>query len=144
MENPLEKSLGFQLSIAARSMKRALEVKLAEHDITSSQYIVLEILWKYNGISLGDLGKALNFDNPTITGIINRMARSKLIRRSRDRHDRRVVKVFLTPKSRELQSILPKLADAVNNAATDDFNKSEKKAVIDMAIRIRSNVNNNS
>jgi len=107
LENPLNNSLGFQLVIAARSMKHALEIKLAEYGITSSQYAVLELLWKSNGISLSDLGKALYFDNPTITGIINRMARAKLVRRTRNRNDRRVIKVYLTPKARELQSILP-------------------------------------
>ena len=94
----MDNSLGFQMVVAARSMKRALEIKLNEYSITSSQYTVLEILWKHNGLSLTDLGRLLYFDNPTITGIINRMARAKLVRRIRDRNDRRVVKVHLTPK----------------------------------------------
>ncbi len=144
MKNPLDKSLGFQLSVAARAMKRTLEVKLAEHNITSSQYVVLEILWKNNGISLTDLGKELSFDNPTMTGIINRMARAKLVKRNRDRNDRRVVKVFLTPKGNELQSILPKLADNVNKTAMSDFDKNEKKYVIDFAKRVTINLKNNS
>ena len=108
------------------------------------QYVVLEILWKYNVISLSDLGKLLNFDNPTITGIINRMARSKLLRRSRDRTDRRVVKVLLTPKGQELQTILPKLADSVNKSAMSDFTKDEKKLIIELSKRIHCNLKNNS
>ena len=143
MENPLNNSLGFQLVIAARSMKHALEIKLAEYGITSSQYAVLELLWKSNGISLSDLGKALYFDNPTITGIINRMARAKLVRRTRNRNDRRVIKVYLTPKGRELQSILPKLADAVNKQAVENFQKDEKDAILDLARRIHNNIKNN-
>ena len=143
MENPLDSSLGFQLVVSARSMKHALEIKLAEYGITSSQYAVLELLWKSNGISLSDLGKALYFDNPTITGIINRMARAKLVRRTRDRNDRRVIKVYLTPKGRELQSILPKLADAVNKQAVENFQKDEKKAILDLARRIHNNIKNN-
>lgn len=143
MENPLNNSLGFQLVIVARSMKHALEIKLAEYGITSSQYAVLELLWKSNGISLSDLGKALYFDNPTITGIINRMARAKLVRRKRNRNDRRVIKVYLTPKGRELQSILPKLADAVNKQAVENFQKNEKDAILDLATRIHNNIKNN-
>lgn len=143
MENPLNNSLGFQLVVAARSMKHALEIKLAEYGITSSQYAVLELLWKSNGISLSDLGKALYFDNPTITGIINRMARAKLLRRTRNRNDRRVIKVYLTPKGRELQSILPKLADAVNKQAVENFQKDEKEAILDLARRVHNNIKNN-
>ena len=129
--------------VAARSMKRALEIKLNENGITSSQYTVLEILWKHNGISLTDLGKLLYFDNPTITGIINRMARAKLVRRMRDRNDRRVIKVYLTQKGLELQSILPKLARTVNKKAVENFEESEKKAILNLTKRLHENLMNN-
>jgi len=130
------------MAVAARSMKRALEVKLSEHGVTSSQYVVLEILWHHNGLSLTDLGKILYFDNPTITGIINRMSRAKLVRRRRDRHDRRVIKVFLEQKGRELYSSLPLLASEVNMHAVEGFSRDEKKAVLELAKRVHFNVMN--
>ncbi|MFC1563692.1 MarR family winged helix-turn-helix transcriptional regulator [candidate division KSB1 bacterium] len=144
MENPLNNSLGFQMVVAARSMKHALETRLAEHGITSSQYVVLEYLWKYSGTSLTDLGKAMHFDGPTITGIINRMARSKLIRRARDRKDRRVIKVHITPKAKELQSVLRKLAEEVNRKAVMNFTKEEKKQILELAKNVHFNLKNNN
>ena len=129
--------------VTARVMKRALEVKLNENGITSSQYTVLEILWKHNGLSLTDLGKLLHFDNPTITGIINRMARAKLVKRMRDRNDRRVIKVLLTQKGSELQSILPKLAKAVNKKAVENFQEDEKEAILNLTKRLRENLTSN-
>ena len=140
LENPLDNNLGFQIVIAARSMKRTLEIRLNEYGITSSQYTVLEILRKYNGLSLSDLGRLLHFDNPTITGIIHRMARAKLVRRTRDRNDRRVIKVYLTPQGCELQSNLPKLAKSVNAKAVENFQKSEKKAILDLTKRLHKNL----
>ena len=142
MENPLDNSLGFQMVIAARSMKRALEIKLQENGLTSSQYTVLEVLWNHNGLSLSDLGKLLYFDNPTITGIINRMARAKLVRRARNRNDRRVIKVYLTQKGWELQSVLPKLAETVNDLAVEDFKDSEKKHILKLTKRLHQNLLN--
>lgn len=129
--------------VAARTMKRALEIKLSEYNITSSQYSVLEILGKYNGISLTELGKLLYFDNPTITGIINRMARAKLLRRQRDRTDRRVIKLYLTPKGLELQAKLPRLAKNVNQEAVKNFSECEKETILEQLKRInQSSVNN--
>jgi DNA-binding MarR family transcriptional regulator len=142
MENPLENSLGFQMVIAARSMKRALEIKLHESGLTSSQYTVLEVLWNNNGLSLTDLGKILHFDNPTITGIINRMARAKLVRRARNRQDRRVIKVYLTQKGWKLQSVLPKLAEAVNELAVEDFKENEKENILKLTKRLHNNLRN--
>jgi len=139
LENPLENSLGFQMVVAARSMKRALEIKLNEYNITSSQYTVLELLCRYNGLSLTDLGKALHFDNSTVTGIIDRMARAKLIRRSRNRNDRRIVKLYSTPKGRELQSIITKLAEKVNMKAVENFTEDEKNEILKLTKRIHKN-----
>jgi len=129
--------------IAARSMKHTLEVMLSEYGVTSSQYTVLELLWKYNGLSLTELGKALSFDNPTITGIINRMARAKLVRRSRGRNDRRVIKIFLTQKGWDLQALLPKMAAAVNRQAVENFRDEEKTVILDLTKRIHANLKNN-
>jgi DNA-binding MarR family transcriptional regulator len=124
-------------------MKRALEIKLSKYGITSSQYTVLEVLGKYNGLSLTELGRLLYFDNPTITGIINRMARAKLLRRRRDTNDRRVIKVYLTPIGWELQSKLPKIAKKVNQKAVENFKDSEKQAILELSKRIHKNLINN-
>ena len=129
--------------VAARNMKRALELKLSKYSITSSQYSVLEILGKYNGISLTELGKLLYFDNPTITGIINRMARAKLLRRNRDRNDRRVIKVYLTQKGWELQSKLPKIAKDVNEKAVENFCENEKETILDFLKCLNNSTTNN-
>ena len=143
LDNPLDNSLGFRMAVAARSMKRSLEIKLSEYGITSSQYTVLEILWKHNSLSLSDLGKLLYFDNPTITGIIDRMEEAKLVKRRRDKNDRRVIQVHLTEKGLDLQPILPKIAKAVNKKAVDNFKKSEKTRLLDFTKRLHKNLLNN-
>ena len=130
--------------ITARSMKRALDLKLHKYNITSSQYTVLEVLGKYNGLSLTELGNLLHFDKPTITGIIDRMARAKLIRRRRNRNDRRVIQVYLTPKGCELQPELSKIANSVNEKAVDNFNLSDKKAILNLTKQIYKNSTNDN
>jgi DNA-binding MarR family transcriptional regulator len=60
----------------------------------------------------------------------------------RDRNDRRVIKVHLTPKGWELQSVLPKLAEAVNKRAVDNFEKSEREAILNLTKRIHRNLTN--
>jgi DNA-binding MarR family transcriptional regulator len=143
LDNPLDNSLGFRMAVAARSMKRSLEIKLNEYGITSSQYTVLEVLWKHNGLSLSDLGKLLYFDNPTITGIIDRMEEANFVRRRRDKNNRRVIKVHLTQKGLDLKSVLPKIAKSVNKKAVEDFEESEKEILLDFAKRLHKNLLNN-
>jgi DNA-binding MarR family transcriptional regulator len=107
--HPLDDSLGFLVNVVGRLMKRSLFLKLSESGVTPTQWTVLMCLWKDDGLSFTELGKKLSFDHPTITGVVDRMEREKLVKRRRDHIDRRVVKVFLTPKGKNLE---PAIADA--------------------------------
>lgn len=131
--------------VAARNMKRALEIKLTTHGITASQFAVLKVLWQHNSLSLTVLGKAVHFDNSTLTGMVERMVRAKLVRRIRDRNDRRIIKISLTEKGRGLQDTLSRLADEVDLEAVKNFTEEEKITIKILARRVRENmVENNS
>ena len=119
-------SLGFLMTRTARSMKRALDMRLAEHSVTSTQYAVLYVLWEEDGLSLTDLGKRLYFDGPTITGIVDRMERDNLVERRRNDVDRRVIKIYLTKRGKNLKDTLLPLGPEVNKVATVDFTREEK------------------
>ena len=119
--NALSGSVGFVLARAARSMKRALEARLSEHDITATQYIVLEVLREHDGASLTLLGRKLYFDNPTITGIVDRMERDELLERRRIAGDRRVINVFLTERGKALAQRTNNIGESINREATDKF-----------------------
>jgi len=126
----LDKSIGFLLARTARSMKRALEAKLVDSNITSTQYIVLQCLWDEDGLPLSELGHRLYFDNPTITGIVDRMEKVSLVARSRDAEDRRVVRVYLAKEGKRLKASLPKIAEEINNTAIAAWSRTEKERFI--------------
>lgn len=128
--NALDGSVGFLLSRAARSMKRALEARLSEHNITATQYIVLEVLREYDGASLSLLGQKLYFDNPTITGIVDRMERDNLVVRRRGAGDRRVINVFLTARGKALAQKTSDVAAAINREAMGSFSPEQEAAFI--------------
>jgi len=122
----LDGSVGFLLARTARSMKRALEARLSTYNITASQYIVLSVLDEQDGISLSHLGQQLYFDNPTITGIIDRMERDGLVERKRIADDRRVVNIFLTQAGRELLKEIQPIAETMNDEAMTEFTSKQK------------------
>lgn len=126
----LDKSIGFLMARTARSMKRALDAKLVDSNITSTQYIVLQCLWDEDGLPLSELGHRLYFDNPTITGIVDRMEKLSLVARSRDTADRRVVRVYLAKEGKRLKALLPRIAAGINNDAIAAWSKSRKERFI--------------
>ena len=75
--------------------------------ITGPQLWALKTLSRHDGLALGDLSRQMYLHPSTITGVIDRLERKGYVARDRDRNDRRVVKVKLTPGGEELVAKAP-------------------------------------
>ena len=135
--HPLDGSLGFMINVVGRLMKRSLYLKLSDSGITPTQWTVLMCLWEDDGLSFTELGKRLCFDHPTITGVVDRMEREKLVRRRRDHIDRRVVKVFLTQKGKNLEPSTAGMGADVDKETVENLGKAERKQLEEWMIACR-------
>ncbi len=93
---------------AARAYARTVvaldPVRLERWDsrgLTMAQLRLLYILHAEGSVPVGLLAERLGVRPSTITGLMNRLSRQRLIRRRTDPRDRRVVRVELTPSGRE-------------------------------------------
>lgn len=82
---------------------------LQSTDLTMRQLKVLLILSFEDGASGQELARALGVGLAAVTGITHRLSARGLIRRAVDPHDRRVRRIYLTPKG---SAILAELRDA--------------------------------
>jgi DNA-binding MarR family transcriptional regulator len=135
-----ENSLGFVLNRTARAMKRTLDAKLTGHGITATQFIVIAQLWSEDGISITELGEHLDLDNPTLTGIVDRMERDGLLKRQRDNSDRRIINVCLTTKGKKLEEEIGHLADVTDAEGWNGFSVMQKKEFIEHLNAIRKKI----
>lgn len=110
----LDESIGHMLNHAAWAVRAAFESQLANHNVTAPQWTVLVCLWKEDDQTPSEICRRLFFDRPTMTGIIDRLETKSLVVRKRDSNDRRVVRIMLTKKGRELEQQLPAVAKAVD------------------------------
>ena len=76
--------------------------RAAQLGLTYPQYLVMLVLWEEDGITISDLGKRLTLDSGTLTPLVKRMEKLKLLGRQRDIEDERRVRVSLTTKGRRL------------------------------------------
>ncbi|HLB01368.1 MAG TPA: MarR family transcriptional regulator [Bacteroidota bacterium] len=139
--NTLDMSVGFLLNRAARSMKRGLESRLVTYGLTSTQYIVLALLAKKDGLSQSQLGSHLYFDNPTVTGVIDRMERDGLVERRRTSGDRRVINIFLCDKARKILAEVATVADDLDREAMKEYSRKEQSDLIRMLNTIWEKMN---
>ena len=136
----LDDSLGYLINRAAVSMRWALEEKLSEHDLTAPQWAVLSRLMENNGQSLTAIGKSLHADKPTVTGVVDRLEQKGFVKKSRDLEDRRIIRVYLTTKGKNVSSRLPELAERVNQDAIQGMNEEEVKKLKKQLLKIQNNL----
>jgi DNA-binding MarR family transcriptional regulator len=80
--------------------KNGMDQVLGEYSLTMEQYLVLTTI-KYHDapMRITDVANWLERSTNSVTMIVDRMVKAGLLRRVRDRRDRRTVNVFLTSKA---------------------------------------------
>jgi DNA-binding MarR family transcriptional regulator len=72
-----------------------------------------------------DLALELSIEGATLTGLLDRMERAELLRRSPDPDDRRSILVFLTSKGQEVGSQLKSLVVDLDSNIRNQFSEEE-------------------
>jgi DNA-binding MarR family transcriptional regulator len=102
---------------ATRALVRALQMRLAEHNVSFGHWSFLRILWEGDGLTQRELSEQAGVMEPTTFSALKAMERLGYIRRRRLGGDRKKVYVLLTAKGRRLRICLVPLAEDVNRIA---------------------------
>ncbi len=94
------------LTRASETLDALLELGLAKNGLRSTQFGILEALRHLGPLSQVELGKKLLRSGGNITLVVDHLEKRKLVRRERQKDDRRVIRVHLTPGGRRLISSL--------------------------------------
>lgn len=110
---------------AARGVTRALQLRLAEQDVSFGHWVFLRVLWKEDGLSQRELSHRAGLMESTTHTALRRMEQAGYItRRTRDGNQRRQ-HVFLTQMGRNLKRKLVPLAEEVNSVAMTGISQSD-------------------
>lgn len=130
-------TLGYRLKLLSQLLTRRFQEQLAPFDLTPFHWVVLCCLWETDGLPTSTLGEKLQQVGGTMTGVLDRMEERELITRQRDRHDRRIWRIWLTPQGKHLQTILPAIARNLSDTALSNISPSDRdrlSALIDQMI----------
>lgn len=98
----------------ARAQMRALQQRLARHDVSFGHWTFLRILWIKDGLTQRELSDFAGVMEPTTFNAVKAMEAMGFIERRQLAGNRKNMHVFLTLLGRELQSVLVPLAEEVN------------------------------
>src|SRR5579871_3818716 len=124
-ELPFTESVGYQIRATHRLLQRFLQSKIEPHGITLGMWYFLRALWHEDGLTQRELSNRVGTMEPTTLSAILIMEKKGLVRRVRNKADRRKWHIHLTPKGRSLEARLIPLAREVVNTAVQNLSRSE-------------------
>lgn len=135
----IEESIGYLMKLALSALRRRLDRRMAEHDLTGVQMLPLFLIGRGVCGTAAELARRNDIDAGATTRLLDRLEAKGLLRRSRSAQDRRVVQLELTAAGRAIADQIPyALADTLNEALRD-FSATEVETLRSMLRRIVAN-----
>lgn len=135
--------LGYLVARAHNLMRQRIETSFGSEDVTFSQWRVLMCLRDDIARTCADISRELSHDSGSLTRLVDQLEHRGLIKRTRDKKDRRVVTLALTQQGRAaVNSSVPKVVDHCNRAL-EDFTVQESKVFIGLLTRLVARLKEN-
>ena len=134
----LSSHICFATYATAHAFNRVYKPLLDPLGLTYPQYLVLLVLWEKDSLTVKEVGQPLSLDSGTLTPLLKRLESAGIVRRTRDPHDERQVRVSLTKQGHDLKMPAMKLWKELlcaTGLAADDL-----RALKDQLDRLRRNL----
>jgi len=131
-----------KLMRAAESLTARVHRHLAPVGLTVSQFGVLEALYHLGALSQKDLGRKILRSSGNITLVVDNLEKRGLVKRERDRTDRRFFIIHLTDKGKKLiRRIFPPHAALIAEELSV-LSDAEQQKLGDLCKKVGRGVNN--
>ncbi|WP_134698783.1 MarR family winged helix-turn-helix transcriptional regulator [Ammoniphilus sp. YIM 78166] len=112
-----------------KSFGLAIANELSEYGITLPQLLVLRRI-SDGPKTIGDISKSISLSYSTVSGIIDRLERENLVKRIRDKDDRRVVWIQKTEKVEEIKRKAPVFQESYYASLFEGLTEEEMDQII--------------
>lgn len=126
--------------VAKHALGHASISVFARHGVYEGQQFVLRRLWREDGLTPGQIARQLGLATPTVTRAATRMEASGLLRREPHPTDRRLVRLVLTARGRELEGVIGPEMHALTEQALAGFSAEERAELIQALQRMARNL----
>lgn len=128
------------MSDVSRLMRRAFDERARGIGVTRTQWQVLTMLARHEGINQGGLAELLDVEPITLCRMVDRLQEAGMVERRADPSDRRAWRLFLTERANGLLGDLRPLALSLFDEAMNGLSTVERDALHLMLERIRVNL----
>src|SRR5690348_3288294 len=125
---------------AKHDLAVATAAAFSRHGVHEGQQFILRLLWAEEGLSPGEIARRLGLSTPTVTRAATRMEAAGLLRREPHPGDRRLVRLYLTSRGRELEKVIDAEMHRVTERALATFSAAERGELVRALGRIHRNL----
>jgi MarR family transcriptional regulator, organic hydroperoxide resistance regulator len=136
----LARFLPYLINRAGARLAVAFAEDIAPHGVGLQEWRVLAALAAQGPQRLGDLARLTSIDVSTLSRLIGRMARRKLVGRTREDGDRRAVRLALAANGRRTVDAIIPLARRYERTALAGFDAAEARELRAMLARVYRNL----
>lgn len=112
--------LGYWLRKLSNTVSSSFAARLATHDVSVPQWVVLRVLFDHEALPLKDIVARVEVDQGSLSRMVDRLMARGWVQRDADASDRRAVAISLTKEGRRL---VPKLAAEADQNEAVFFSK---------------------
>jgi DNA-binding MarR family transcriptional regulator len=123
----LEDRFIFLISKVCQKLIMNLQKTFSENgiEVTPIQVMLLFYLQKNDGSSLTQISQGLMLENPTVTGLIDRLEKLGYVKRSDHPNDRRIYLVHITERGNKVANKALPIIKKLNEQVKEGYSKSE-------------------
>jgi DNA-binding MarR family transcriptional regulator len=129
----MEDQLCFTVYSTGMAIQRAYRPLLDDLGVTYPQYLVMNVLWREDGRTVGDIADELALEPSTMTPLLKRLEVAGLVRRARNPANERQVVITLTSEGQALRERAGCLGEALLDASGQTMPE-----LSDLNIRLKS------
>ena len=121
---------------ASKLWRGAADDAMRRHGVRVGQNLVLDVLWKTDGLTPGELADRLHVSTPTVVKSVGRMVATGLLTKQRDATDRRLVRLYLTDQARSIEGAIRVARADLETRATSTLTDDERRTMIEALRKI--------
>jgi MarR family transcriptional regulator, transcriptional regulator for hemolysin len=136
----LDRAFGFVVHDVARLLAKRFDQRAKSLGLTRAQWRALAFLAREEGINQARLADILEVEPITLVRLVDRMEEAGWLMRRPHPTDRRLRLLFLTEKARAIFARMRVIGAAVREDALAGLTSEEHDRLIDLLLRVRTNL----
>uniref|UniRef100_UPI004056FC30 MarR family transcriptional regulator n=1 Tax=Acetatifactor sp. TaxID=1872090 RepID=UPI004056FC30 len=134
---------GFLISQIKQIQGRIFDSLLQDagiEEFNGAQGRILYVLWQEDNLPIVELSKRTGLAKTTLTSMLDRMEEREFLKRVPDSSDRRLLRIVLTSKAKELSDKYNEVSDEMSRIFYEGFSEQEIESFENSLEKILSNL----